>query len=451
VLSLSFPGTKPMFNVRPDIPWIYVRPDQFEESPPGFRVVADPGRSAPFDNIGFGSFGRDSAVRSAPINPVDYPSYNPSDFRVPSRYPTQGAFDQLARIYGLSFGPREHLNTDVGSIRPVDGPLRLPDGWLNDPLTSDGSRVGNGSFTPLSHGSPLVHGSISQLAGDRTGFAMPAEPVVPQNSSFFGAEGQPSQPAAVSSAVPRLSGGSDEQVLSDATSDDGLRDGQQYVQYRRPSAIGGMRLGVDDAGRDILVPDERANQPDPLEKLRQRGYPKPPDDPGNGSAAARELREKHGYGQHRPHYHRFEFKDPLCDLGTPGCSIEAAYDALLRHALPGGDTRGAPIQHEQVSPVSLQGVVPGGRVQTFLDRDSGSVIHHTMDDHLFRDGYLQRQIVEENGKIYVRTFGEGNNVSGDRATANNIMVRPAFEDATARIRAALRPLALPTAGQKWPR
>ncbi len=74
-----------------------------------------------------------------------------------------------------------------------------------------------------------------------------------------------------------------------------------------------------------------------------------------------------------------------------------------------------------------------------------------MDDHLFRDGYLQRQIVEENGKIYVRTFGEGNNVSGDRATANNIMVRPAFEDATARIRAALRPLALPTAGQKWPR
>jgi hypothetical protein len=64
--------------------------------------------------------------------------------------------------------------------------------------------------------------------------------------------------------------------------------------------------------------------------------------------------------------------------------------------------------------------------------------------------YLQRQIVEENGKIYVRPFGEGNNVSGDMAAANNIMVRPAFEDATARIRAALRPPA-PSSREKWPR
>ncbi len=104
-----------------------------------------------------------------------------------------------------------------------------------------------------------------------------------------------------------------------------------------------------------------------------------------------------------------------------------------------------------MSRVSLKGLVPGGQVQTFLDRDSGSVIHHTMDDHLFRHGYLQRQIVEENGKIYVRTFGEGNNVSGDRAAVNNMMVRPAFEDATARIRSALRPPVLPTAGEKWPR
>ena len=84
---------------------------------------------------------------------------------------------------------------------------------------------------------------------------------------------------------------------------------------------------------------------------------------------------------------------------TPYCGM------LCQAATRGG----APIRHEQLSPVSLKGVVPGGRVQTFLDRDSGSVIHHTMDDHLFRHGYLQRQIVEENGKIYVRTFGEGNN------------------------------------------
>lgn len=80
--------------------------------------------------------------------------------------------------------------------------------------------------------------------------------------------------------------------------------------------------------------------PIPSKKLKQRAYPKPPDDPGNGSAVVRQLREDKGYGPHRPNYHRFEFRDALCDVGTPGCSIEAAYNALLRHALPGGDAPG---------------------------------------------------------------------------------------------------------------
>lgn len=447
----------PMFNIRPAIPWIHVRPDQVEDGPPGFRVIADPGRDAPPDDVGFGTFGHSVAARSAPVYPASYPIYNAFDFPLPSRYPTQEVFDQLARIYGIRFGFHEQQDADAGSIGPVDSPPRLPSVNLysqsNDPLAATGSRIGDGDSIPLSHESPLVQGPLDQFVGNRAGRTLPAKPMAPQSSPFFGTETPSSRLAAVPPATSRQSDANEGQMLSDAASNDGLRDGQQYAQYRPPIAIGGMKVGVDGAGRNVLIPDQSANgeQLDPFEKLKQRGYPKPPEDPGNGSAVVRKLREDNDYGQHRPNYHRFEFKDALCELGTPGCSVEAAYGALLRHALPGGEAPGVPIQHEQVSQVSLKGLVPGGRVQTFLDRDGGSIVHRTMPDHLFRDGYLQRQIVVENGKIYVRTFGEGNNASAEMATANSVMARPAFEDATARIRTALLPPA-PSMGEvEWPR
>lgn len=165
-------GSQRMFNVRPDVPWIHVRPDQFAESPPGFHVATEPGRGASVDNTGLGSFGQENAVRSAPIYPVSSPSYDPAASLLPSRYPSQEAFDQLARIYGLTFSPRDPQTTDVDPLRPADGAPRLPAG---------------------------------QLVGDRTGFAAPADALVPQNSSFFDAQRGSLQPAAVPLARPRLS------------------------------------------------------------------------------------------------------------------------------------------------------------------------------------------------------------------------------------------------------
>lgn len=416
-----------MFNVRRVMPWIHVRPEQMEDGPPGFRVV-DPRQGALPSNVGLGDFGRDADAAGMQSYPASYPSYNSADLPSSSRYPTQEIFDQLAQIYGLSGGFRGRQHVDAASMGSAYSPLSLPGA---DPFSQS------------------IKVPVDQSSGDVAEPTSLAKPMVPQSGPI------PERPSprlmAPPPAVSRQLNADEGQVLSDAASDDGLREGQQYAQYRPPVAIGGMKVGVDEAGRPILVPDDPAKRPDPFEKLKQHGYPQPADDPGNGSAVVRNLREKNEYGQHRPNYHRFEFKDPLCDLGTPGCSVEAAYEALLRHALPGGEAWGTPIQHEKVSPVSLKGLIPGGRVQTLLDRDSGSVIHLTMPDHLFRDGYLQRQIVADNGKIYIRTFGQGNNASTEMATANNLMVRPAFEDATARIRAALRPPAPSASEVEWPR
>lgn len=90
--------------------------------------------------------------------------------------------------------------------------------------------------------------------------------------------------------------------------------------------------------------------------------------------------------------------------------------------------------------MSLVGV-PGGRIRTLVDCDGTSIINQTLPDHQFHNGFVQRQIVTKDGKIYVRTFGEGNNSTPDKAGWNRLLAEPAFEESTARIRAALRPAA----------
>jgi hypothetical protein len=253
--------------------------------------------------------------------------------------------------------------------------------------------------------------------------------------------------AAAARAAPWLPNADGGEVMSDAAPDDGLRDGQQYAEVRRPLPMRGVRVGVDEEGHDVLVQDG-SGEPDPFERLRQKSFPQPPRDPSNGSTIVSELRK--GYGQHRPFYHRYEFKDPLCDLGTPGCSVEAAYEALKRYAVPGGPPREVAIEHKQISPVSFRGV-PGGHVQTLVDPASNSIINRTLPGHPFDDGFAQRQIVVENGKVYLRTFGEGNNTSLEKASANMIMAKPAFAESTANIQAALGPSAPAKNGGRWDR
>jgi hypothetical protein len=446
-------GTLPMVQpiVGQHSPWLGLPARALDVGPdmsvPGFRVLSPedelPGfpvgtngsvRNDPPDDYGLASLGYDPQTSFAPIGAVVGPrrtgsyaashfAYNPID--LPPRDFVREALDQIARIYA-----------GVGGDRFFDQP---------DSNTQPVTRHGHSEASPASG-----EAFDPQYVGNGPGLASPTKPAS-QNSPFFSPQRSPSLMAAVPAMAPRPSDIDERQVLSDAVSDNGLRDGQQYAQYRSPVLVRGVTVGVDEAGRDVLIPvePEGDRQPDPLEKLKQRGYPKPPEDPGNGSAVVSELRRQ--YGQHRPNYHRYEFKDPLCDLGAPGCTIEAAYDALKRHAVPGGPAPGVPVQHGQVSSISFKDAIPGGRVETLLDDDSRSIVNRTQPGHPFSDGYVQRQIVVENGKVYLRTFGEGNNITAQMAPVNTMLARPAFEESTARIRAALRPAAPERGGEKWAR
>jgi hypothetical protein len=427
-----------MFNVRPDTPWIYLNPEPVDDDPPGFRLSPDgSAMDARQRSSGFGSFTHGPGIFGAPGVSTAYDaSYFP--FQTPTEHPFQGAFDQLARIYADAGSLRRQaagfgLAPADSGARSQGGPV-LPE--LGNPWPMPLGSMSDSRFMPLSYGSSSIQTPIGQFAGDSKPSATATTSLAPRNPL------PDSRPLPMAGAVPaapwqpNAEGG---EVLSDAGSEDGLRDGQQYAEVRRPLPMRGVRVGVDEEGHDVLVQDG-SGEPDPFERLRQKGYPQPPQDPSNGSTMVKELREREQYGRHHGGYHRYEFTDHLCDLGDPGCNADAAYEALLRHAVPGGPASGVSVEHGQEAPVSLMGV-PGGHIRTLVDHDSRSIINQTLSDHQFHNGFVQRQIVEKDGKIYVRTFGEGNNITPDKAGWNRLLAEPAFEESTARIRAALRPAA----------
>lgn len=408
---------------RPDAPspGFHVKPPA--DDLPGFRVGAEASRHSALQNDvgGFTSF--EYAPQS---NAASYIGTGSTDGFRPAE-DSRSPFSFLDRKSSDASSASGKPNSPYASVLP----------WPAAPSTLRvRNSAGSGAFSSLTYNPPWDKASLGSFPGHVSGPAVRTLPIMPGISpGTFGRQ----SPSATLVANPLRS--------SLLPVGDG---GQHYVQNRPLNSVRGVRgVGLNDEGREILIPEKPDNRElDPFEKLKQRGYPKPSEDPSNGSAIVTKLRKD--YSSLHPNYHRYEFKDALCDLGTQGCSVEAAYDALLRHAVPGGPAPGVPIENEKVSPASFK-KIPGGHVQTFLEPGSRSIINRTMPNHNFHDGFAQRQIVVEDGKIYIRTFGEGINTTGDRALANRIMAKAAFEDSTATIRAALNPPQPPKAGQKWPR
>lgn len=180
-------------------------------------------------------------------------------------------------------------------------------------------------------------------------------------------------------------------------------------------------------------------------KARRRGYPLAPG-PGIDTPMAEELRES--YDRHNPRYHRYDFKEPLCEMTMPGCIAEAAYAALLRFAVPGNPKAGHAARDEQEATAGFLGVT-GGQVTVHVDADRKAVVNRTLPDHIFHDGFAQRQIVVEGNTVFIRHYGEGVNRSMDRALQNKLLAPAAFRESITQMREALRPAGPPSG--RWPR
>jgi hypothetical protein len=195
-------------------------------------------------------------------------------------------------------------------------------------------------------------------------------------------------------------------------------------------------------GKGQTVKDEAATGPIAEELVRTRAG-------ANGLINGSELTTKMAspYNRHR-NAHSFEFKEPLCDLSTPGCTEDAAYAALLRFGVPGDPKAGVTIHDEDRREVTFLGV-KAGQVTVFLEPETKTLINRTLPGHIFHDGIVQRQIVTEGNTVYVRHYGVGDNSSWNTASVNTNMGPPVFRESIQHMRNTLRPPAgLPG---KWPR
>lgn len=180
-------------------------------------------------------------------------------------------------------------------------------------------------------------------------------------------------------------------------------------------------------------------------KVRRGGYPQEPG-PDLDTPKAKKLREF--YDRHNPRYHRYDFKEPLCEMTTPGCTAETAYAALLRFAVPGNPKAGHAAWDEQEATAGFLGMT-GGQVTVHVDADRKAVVNRTLPDHIFHDGFAQRQIVVEGNTVFIRHYGEGVNRSTDRALQNKLLAPATFRESIIQMREALRPAGPPSG--RWPR
>lgn len=122
--------------------------------------------------------------------------------------------------------------------------------------------------------------------------------------------------------------------------------------------------------------------------------------------------------------------------------MDAVQDSLEKNAAPGADGI-TPITNETISEIRM-GPISGGFVTHVVDRENHRIINITANQHVFADGFVIRSVVEENGVIYIATYGEGINRPSDYAVLNAVswagnylLARPGFNQQDNNIRTSV--------------
>jgi len=113
------------------------------------------------------------------------------------------------------------------------------------------------------------------------------------------------------------------------------------------------------------------------------------------------------YDPNDPLYHKYDVEHGICSAGASGCTTASVFDSLRRNAAPGADGV-TTIRTGDKTTINFLGI-DGGTVVHVVDEKGLQIINITLDDHVFESGYVIRSVVERDGVIYVRSFGEGIN------------------------------------------
>jgi len=122
----------------------------------------------------------------------------------------------------------------------------------------------------------------------------------------------------------------------------------------------------------------------------------------------------------------------ICSTSLSGCTKPEVMQVLMRNAAPGSDGVN-PVREDKPSEIIVAGI-SAGKVFHIVDKENNRVINITAPGHVFADGFVIRSVVERDGKISIRSFGEGVN-QGSVSRALNIFAGGiAFQSLDRRIR-----------------
>ncbi|WP_369679937.1 RHS repeat domain-containing protein [Pseudoalteromonas sp. A601] len=143
------------------------------------------------------------------------------------------------------------------------------------------------------------------------------------------------------------------------------------------------------------------------------------------------------YDQYHDNYHEYGqgkgedgmVESEICSAGLQGCNPTDVGLQSIRNAAPGANGVD-PVSNQDPTTLPL-GV---GTVDHEVDIANNRVINITRLGHIFEHGYVIRSVVERNGKVYIRTYGEGINTNRTKAVLNDFAGRQGFRYLDNRIR-----------------
>ncbi|WP_157982707.1 RHS repeat domain-containing protein [Pseudidiomarina aquimaris] len=146
-----------------------------------------------------------------------------------------------------------------------------------------------------------------------------------------------------------------------------------------------------------------------------------------------------GYDKSDTYYHEYTMFHNICSTDVSSCTVENVYNSLTKNAAPGADGTNA-VSADKVTEIQMAGV-SGGHVSHIADVDNYRVVNITHDDHIFYNGIVIRSVVQNDGVISIRSYGEGVNRTNwtympDRVSwaANYILAKPGFKQQDNNIR-----------------
>ena len=130
-------------------------------------------------------------------------------------------------------------------------------------------------------------------------------------------------------------------------------------------------------------------------------------------------------------------REYLCTVGQ-NCNVEAAKIALMNNAYPGQSAGRAVTSVPSERSVGYPTWSPYKPPIRTMATGSCSIRNETRIGHIFHKGVVDRKIVQENGRVYVETSGEGVNFGLAIWTINMLVWKPGFNEANENIKAAAR-------------